>query len=1343
MSMMPGLRLSLLFLFLLPAAFLPRPGFAGSHDPVPLRWKPTPEQVRTWTSGGGNGLFRKDPQVSLKAALPDESEPTLVIFEERWGSCLCSEPAEVRQPTAEIGLRSEWRGIPFTEVLLHPRRPGPAPGTCEILLFFRGELRRSDTAGDGPLQNQGAQSPWARCFVNPADANRLMRRDRPPPRVTGVRAFPANPVTALFRLDVSADGIYEMDFTWLQNGAETGLDDFSFDLDNLHLTCLGVEIPILVEDADHSGTWTSGDSILFYGQALTEALSYEPRDYFNAGDYTDTNVYWLYADESPGLRMDAVPRNADPLSGYGEAVQVQAAIHAETQEYFYCIGHVRPREDLWYWLPFYGSAASPSADYAFDAPFPASSEATISATVLAFNDTAHGVRARLNGAAPSTGSEPAGWSGVSLLQDETWTFSTGLLDGANTFSLIAEETDPADWQILDEIDVTYTRTLETDTDALFFEDPSVDATYRPFGFSLQPILLDLSTTDGTTGLFLPELYEVSPAYFTDSGDGNPDPDQLSFEMAGAAGTRRLALSAAPLIPDGMHVSTGRDLTDSALSAGLVILTHPDFHPSGSDAVWQSYLARRQGAMDVEVVDIQDVFDNFSFGIYDPLAIRAFLQTTESNWSAAPEYVLMIGDGTFDYHDYYGKGYRPRVPNMMREDLSDNMYYGRFCTDAWLADTGGDGYPDMAAGRIPVRTYAELEGVLQKIMDYEDAVLSGDWYKSILYVADDGFKADNEALAATYTPSPWISQLINYEDPPYNGTNADLCAEDIRSGLAQSAFLRYNGHGGTRTWGYTSPRIFSANLDRNGGTQSDLDILCETSHGPRYPMILNSNCYTSAFEQTNAPCMMEDGIIRPGCGPVATYGPTSISYVTTNNQITDAMFDQLFGLGKARCIGDVCEASRFAIPSTNGRGVFSMVLLGDPTLELRLPAPEAPSDLNAVPGHESASLTWDAPAEAPDSYNVYRSQNGGSSWTFAGNAANPWFDDSGLTNMVEYWYRIVSVDAEGFEGPPCPSTSVVPENPNPPSVPTGLSVTDPGLTDRLSVSWTANPEGDLSGYTLRYGTETGVYTEVLTFGKAFTAATVAGLTEGQPYYFVLTATNTSNKESGYSGEEAGTPTGLMMAIRPPRRIDDLQVSVSDDDLVLDWTKPTVDDAGQAVTVSGYEIYRVQGVYDWTLDSFGSPPYSPDDALIAVGDPDQTTYVDTGAFLLPDPLTYLVVALDANGDRSSASHPPPVAIRNLTVASSPTPGRTLLQFGPVSLTVEGGSTIVASYRLYGFHPAAASSDHIAPPDYVFLAEIDPADVATPPCEGAVYCDDSGTVPLFYTVVAVDNRGNTGLY
>ena len=91
----------------------------------------------------------------------------------------------------------------------------------------------------------------------------------------------------------------------------------------------------------------------------------------------------------------------------------------------------------------------------------------------------------------------------------------------------------------------------------------------------------------------------------------------------------------------------------------------------------------------------------------------------------------------------------------------------------------------------------------------------------------------------------------------------------------------------------------------------------------------------------------------------------------------------------------------------------------------------------------------------------------------------------------------------------------------PAIPAGLIAT-PGDA-QVQLSWNANSEGDLVGYTVHQGSESGNLTESAFVPAPTTVSTITGLTNGVTYFFALDAKDTAGNASARSSEVSATPT----------------------------------------------------------------------------------------------------------------------------------------------------------------------------------------------------------------------------
>ena len=183
-------------------------------------------------------------------------------------------------------------------------------------------------------------------------------------------------------------------------------------------------------------------------------------------------------------------------------------------------------------------------------------------------------------------------------------------------------------------------------------------------------------------------------------------------------------------------------------------------------------------------------------------------------------------------------------------------------------------------------------------------------------------------------------------------------------------------------------------------------------------------------------------------------------------------------------------------------------------------PGAPSGVTATASNALVTLRWNAVPNAT-SYRVLRSTTRGGGYAdFPGNSTSALsLVDSGLTNGTPYYYVIAAANASG-QGVNSVEVSATPLPP--PAPPTGV-VSTPGNTS-VTLRWTASP-GATSYKVLRSLTPGGPYAEFPSNTTSATSLSVLGLTNGLPYYFVVTATNAGGT-SPVSAEASGMPWGVL-------------------------------------------------------------------------------------------------------------------------------------------------------------------------------------------------------------------------
>ncbi len=137
---------------------------------------------------------------------------------------------------------------------------------------------------------------------------------------------------------------------------------------------------------------------------------------------------------------------------------------------------------------------------------------------------------------------------------------------------------------------------------------------------------------------------------------------------------------------------------------------------------------------------------------------------------------------------------------------------------------------------------------------------------------------------------------------------------------------------------------------------------------------------------------------------------------------------------------------------------------------------------------------------------------------------------------------------------------------------------PGDTS-VTVSWDANTEADLKGYTVFWGVSSSalIYSSVV--DKTQTSKTITGLTNGTPYFFAVSAEDTARNASAKTAPLSATPVKPSSGdTTPPAVPTDLDASNSNSDLILSWKSNTEPD------LKGYNIYLGTTPQTLTLAGF---------------------------------------------------------------------------------------------------------------------------------------------------------------
>lgn len=403
--------------------------------------------------------------------------------------------------------------------------------------------------------------------------------------------------------------------------------------------------------------------------------------------------------------------------------------------------------------------------------------------------------------------------------------------------------------------------------------------------------------------------------------------------------------------------------------------------------------RAQQGYQVEIVQVQHIYDAFSFGMVAPEGIRRFLQFAYANWAnPRPLSVVLVGDGTWDVKNYEDKAVAPAlIPPYMRDDVDpwlgeapcDNCYGQLDGSDPHTGDdsAGRTFDTELWVGRFPVKSPDELDVLVKKIVGYETATdLGALWRSKVLYYADNYLKpgpsGPNCTPAQDYRPDPAgdfarlsdniftlhptpqsaaLAQRVYYDPFPQHQTppavgqpwrepNTNRLGERVLGAMnAGVAVSVYNGHANTWIMGATErdAACTEPGTDRKYRPAALMlyDEIALTNDRALFVQ-LSMTCLTAQFAAPadSGTTIDERLVLHPHGGAVAAWGPAGLSVVHGHDQLQRGFFTALFAApeGAAR-LGELLDAGYSRVLS-GGYGTEDVLrtfhLLGDPLTSLR-------------------------------------------------------------------------------------------------------------------------------------------------------------------------------------------------------------------------------------------------------------------------------------------------------------------------------------------------------------------------------------------------------------------------
>ena len=594
--------------------------------------------------------------------------------------------------------------------------------------------------------------------------------------------------------------------------------------------------------------------------------------------YTDSRVYYLINGQTAGQRI-AVSNSNSSTSNY--AANFDFTVERK-QRSIYVPGLLNGEAENWF-----GDFISPSVPTMQDLTVTrpdVTGTARLAVKLQGITVNPHTVSVKFNNL--TLGS--VNFSNYQNLTAEFNVPMSAVVEGINQVA-VQSQASGSDYSLIDSVRLTYKRLYSANNNSLRFS-LQANKNLRVSDFS-----------ENNIRVFEIKNGEISKQIAVQTGQTGGG---YAFSMTSSNQSRDLIAVADSQIesPVKVEMNIPSRWNSTANTADFVIITPEILRPYAQSLANQ----RTQQGIYTQVVAVEDIYDEFSYGAQSAQAVKDFLLHAATKWEMRPGYVLLFGDSSYDMRNYLGGQNRNLIPTKLID-----TYFWETSSDSWLTDFDNDTVENIPIGRLPAGNEAEAAQMLAKLIRYDQqgdrAVRTG------LFISDTIFASYSQELA-NILPSTAQASIINRSQM----TDSQMQQEIFSRGSADPLLVTYTGHGSV--FGWTDASLLSvgnaANLNNNKlSFYMIVGCLNGYSHDP------SSDSLAEALLKTPNGAM---GVFASS-GSIIVSGPTAMSPV-----VTDKIFNT--PQNSALRIGDILKLAKQA--SSDADTKRSYQLFGDPTVVIR-------------------------------------------------------------------------------------------------------------------------------------------------------------------------------------------------------------------------------------------------------------------------------------------------------------------------------------------------------------------------------------------------------------------------
>jgi hypothetical protein len=406
--------------------------------------------------------------------------------------------------------------------------------------------------------------------------------------------------------------------------------------------------------------------------------------------------------------------------------------------------------------------------------------------------------------------------------------------------------------------------------------------------------------------------------------------------------------------------------DTSFTSGpldYIIITAPDYYPA---AMKLKLFHEKQNGFKVGLFNATQVYNEMSSGQTTPIAIRNFLkyfiEQSKLKNQSKPSYVLLMGMGNFNAQKIQPNKelpvYTSEVSNAILTSYSSDDFYtiqkpGDQIQFAQTIDSIG-----LAIGRIPARTIAEADKMVEKLIQYQSNKKMGLWQNQLTWVADDAdfnlHLQDAEEIISNLKnkTTNWNHKKLYLDLFKANQTLTGTTYPDVNKAIQESI------QAGTLVFNYTGHGNYLRLTEEAVISKSEIQ---SWNNAGKLPIMVTASCDFAPYDQPATPPIGFDALMQNEKGIIALVAANRLVFAYSNKQINDAFMQALLvpnSKGLYSTIGQALQAAKNYNFNQNGDrlNAFKFGLMGDPAMRIAQPKYQINcTNLNQLPWSDTLFL----------------------------------------------------------------------------------------------------------------------------------------------------------------------------------------------------------------------------------------------------------------------------------------------------------------------------------------------------------------------------------------------------